>query len=124
MKETKTKIKIYCSPFLSLNSDWAVLSIPKYANLSFELEWQKTGESADVIIVPSHINTKAHKIFKSFLKSVSSSATLLVYPEPLSGLTDLFDVTSMQLEHSLWMFPSSVLTPEEIIHEFSIQRGV
>jgi hypothetical protein len=123
MKENKTKIKIHCSPFLTLNSDWAALNLPKYTNLSFELEWTQTGVNAQVIVIPSHINQKSIQSFKSFLKAISPSATLLVYPEPIAGLAHLIDVTTMQLEHSLWMFPSSVLTPEEIIHEFEMKRG-
>lgn len=117
MKKTVNKIKIHCSAFVSLSSDWDSLSLPKYGDLPFELDWQQSSESADFIIIPSHLTHKSLSLFKNFLKSIPKTATLIVYPEPLAKLLDLVSVTTMQLEHSLWVFPSSALVPEEIIHQ-------
>ena len=123
MKKTVNTIKIYCSAFVSLPSDWDSLSLPKYGDLPFELDWQKNCDSAEIVIIPSHLTHKSLGLFKSFLKTVPKTATLVVYPEPLAQLVELVDVTTMQLEHSHWMFPSSVLVPEEIIHQFKNHKA-
>lgn len=124
MKEATKLINIYCSPFLTLPSDWEVMSIPKYIDLPFLIEWLKSPQDSHFVIIPSHINDKSMRAFQSFLKTIPVTATLLVIPEPLSRLVDLIEVTSLELEHSIWKFPSSVLTPEEIIHQFKMKRGI
>lgn len=124
MKETATTIKIYCSPFLTIPSDWEVLSLSKYTNLPFKLEWMKTADNAEVVMIPSHINQKSQEAFKKLLGAIPRSATLLIHPEAISRVTELVDVTKMQLEHALWPFPSGVLTPEEIIYQIKLKKAV
>ncbi len=122
MKEVKNKIDIYRSPFISLPGDWDVLSIPKYLNLNFQISWVQLPNNAQVVIIPSHISKKVETSFHQLLKLIPSSATLLIIPEPLQRIADLIDITKMQLEHSMWIFPSSVLTPEEIIQQFTERK--
>ena len=119
MKETTRQVRIYRSPFVILSPDWDQLTIGKYGDYPLEIVWEKKLEAAEIIIIPSHIHPKSMEVFNSFLKSIPDQTQLLIYPEVLSKVTDLVDVTAQQLLHRLWIFPSSVLLPEEIIHEIN-----
>ncbi|GEM_PF-3754631 len=123
MTEKKLIIKIYCSAFVSLSGDWDALNLSKYGHSGLELIWVKNLNEAEVVIVPSHVNKKSVKAFQTYLKEIPSSATLLIYPNPVSSLANLEDITQGQLEHPLWPFPSSVLLPEEIINEMKKKMG-